>query len=202
MARTHTISAVLLCLLFTVACGASSTAPSSTNTTIILSGQSNAVQLEPFLKAAYHDGKVDGYSYGGLPIDSFITTKPLISDWSPWALIAATLHQPARAFIWWQGESDARDPGHNPYQYQQQLATFIGNVRAEANQPNLYVIVCQILEADVSDTPIIRAQTAAWVAGDRNAKLLFADDLPRNDSQHLTAEGYTQMARRVIAALP
>lgn len=206
---------VVLSVVMTLGCGADDapwrpsplpppppSRPSRPSTTLVVSGQSNAVQIWPYLETAYTAGQVDGFAYGGLQIYHwFRDTSPY--DFEPWPHLAPTLHQPLRAFIWWQGESDATDPDRpDPQTYADSLTRLLARVRAEANDPTLPVIVCQILANANPDTAVIRDQIQRAVAGDPLATLVVADDLPAKDAFHLSETGYQHMAQRIIAALP
>lgn len=216
---------MLIALVITVACGSTPsvlpTAPEQpipapapvpvvpTVTTLLLSGQSNAVLVRPFLESAYTVGKVDGWAYGGTEIGQWLTETPwtwATFGFSPWTYLKPTLKQEARAFVWWQGESDARDSYRpNPYEYRGKLAQFITNVRAENGQGDLFIVVCQILEgtdAEAADTAVIRDQLRAYVVSEPRSVLVSSDGLAKRDTQHLTDEGYKEMAQRIIAALP
>ena len=197
------IGVAVLC----VACSANPNAPSvpavPTITTLILSGQSNAVQLRPHLEDAYRAiGRVDGYAYGGLPIAHWFVDVSSY-DFEPWPHLAPTLHQPARAFIWWQGESDATDPTRSdPTRYADTLSALFARIRSESGDLALFVLVCQIRDNHVEDTSAIREQIQRAVSRDPRARLVPVDDLPFVDTFHLTPAGYDAMARRLISLLP
>lgn len=209
---------VVLSVVMTLGCGADDapwrpsplpppppSRPSRPSTTLLLSGQSNAVQLRPYLEEAYTAGRVDGFAYGGSSIDWWLRLPPWGPEtrYSPWDDLVPTLHQPARAVIWWQGESDAVDPVRNdPSTYADRLGTLLAKIRAEAQDPRLFVIVVQIRENHVLDTSVIREQLALVVSRDPRSVLVPVDDLPAVDSFHLSPEGYRMMAARIIAALP
>lgn len=164
-------------------------APAAAAATLALSGQSNAEFLAPFLAATY-PGSVVGDWESGLPIAFWQTTDRM------WPPLAAALHQPLRAFVWYQGESDYREPAA----YGTALAELLGRVRAEAHDPQLLLVVVRI--APEPAFAGVRAAQEAFVAGDAHALLVSTDDLPfRPGEVHLTDDGYRTLAARLIAAL-
>lgn len=187
-------------------CVAPPATPTRPSTTLLLSGQSNAVQLRPYLERAYAPiGRVDGFAYGGSQIGWWLLLPPWSpsTPYTPWMELEPLLHQPARAFIWWQGESDSVDPERpDPAGYAEKLSLLLAKVRTENHDATLPILVCQIRDNHVSDTSAIREQIRLVVARDPLARLVSADDLPSIDSFHFTPDGYRLMADRLIQALP
>lgn len=194
--RLRTMRGWLVLALFTAGCGASvPIAPTpAVPLPLALAGQSNAWLMRDIFAAAYAPGRVVGFAQDGSYID----------QWAPntdyWNRLATDLHQPLRAFIWWQGESD-RWPGRVEI-YESELRAFIARVRAEANDPNLLVVICRVI-----DDPIfagVRAAQEAYVRSDPRSVLVSSDGLPLESvgSAHLNAAGYVAMSKRILAVIP
>lgn len=186
---------VWVAALIASACGASPLAPTSAAPRpIVLAGQSNAWLMRPIITAAYAPGHVLGFAQDGSYISQWHEGTPF------WNILKADLHQPLRAFVWWQGESD-RHPGRVEV-YSDELRAFVQRVRTEANDPNLLVVICRVV-----DDPIfapIRAIQEAYAASDPHAILVSSDSLPLEfvGSAHLSTEGYAEMTRRILAVIP
>src|SRR5712664_3988047 len=108
-------------------CGLSSAAkPSPAVSAVVLSGQSNAGGVSPFLVAAYRPSDVFVAAHGGEPI----------RKWAPgslyWNELARLLRQPLKAFIWWQGENDL-----DSSTYLADLTDLMARVRAANHAPHL-----------------------------------------------------------------
>ena len=179
------------------ACG-SSIAPSPPLLPLVLAGQSNADFLRPFLVSAASPRPITGTSNPGSRLAEWDVDAPT----GYWRTLAPALHHPLRAFVWWQGESDAA----TSTLYLGRLAEFIQRVRVEAADAQLPVVICRVV-----DDPAfvgIRAAQDAYVASDTRSVLVSSDGLPREHpdwttgSAHLSAEGYAAMAQRILAALP
>lgn len=164
---------------------------------VVLAGQSNALFVRPYLEAAYTAGRIDGFAQDG----------SRIAEWHPqsayWKRLAPTLHQPMRAFVWWQGESDYREPAA----YLAALRAFIDRVRREANDPNLQIVLCRVVDDPTPGWSEIRQAQETVAATDPRVVLVSSDDLPKEHpdwargSAHLSPAGYRQMAQRVIDAM-
>src|SRR5215468_10210016 len=81
--------------------------PATPTLPLVVAGQSNAVNVAPFLRAVYPQPVLSDSTQNGRPI----------SSWSPteqppelWPLLAGALHQRVQAVVWWQGESDRDNP--------------------------------------------------------------------------------------------
>lgn len=185
--------AIILLALLTSACAGSTMAPSVTPAPpVVLSGQSNAQFVEPFLRATY-TGSVRVSAASGMPISAWDWTD-LGSSGASWRALEPLLTADLRAFVWWQGESDANNP-----QYAEELRALMDHIRAVAGRQLPLVIV------QVENTPElqnVRAIQAAYVANDPNARLVSTDGAPlRPGEVHLTDEGYRMVADRIVAAL-
>jgi hypothetical protein len=164
---------------------------------VALAGQSNAMFLRPFLEAQYSPRRIVGYVQDG----------SRIRDWAEaggnWKRLAPNLHQPLKAFVWWQGESDHDNPGR----YLKELKAFIARVRREANDPNLLIVICRVVDDPTEGFPEIRQAEEAFVRADGRAVLVSSDGLQLEHpdwlrgSAHLSPDGYTKMAARVVAAI-
>jgi hypothetical protein len=165
---------------------------------LVLAGQSNALFMRPYLEDAYKPGSVVGFAQDGSHISEWGADGP------HWKALRVTLHHPIRAFVWWQGESDAATASR----YLDALREFIARVRYEANDPNLLVVICRVVDDPAPGWSTIRRAQETFVATDRRAALVSSDGLPKEHPQwksgsaHLSKGGYQAMARRIIAALP
>lgn len=188
--------AALVAASLVVACEATGPArshPSPPQTTILLSGQSNAVNLSPFLVGAYHPSLVVTSAYPGNPISLWTEGHP------NWRVLAPLLRQPLRAFVWWQGETDADARSTT---YLADLTDFVARVRLANHAPDLFVIVIRILPLPQGAGASVRAAQEAFVQADTNAVLVSSDDVPAlPDGYHLADAGYRQVAARIVAAL-
>jgi hypothetical protein len=191
-ARLKSISAVVVAALLAAGCGAPSAAgPSLPVSAVLLSGQSNAGGVSPFLAAAYRPSDVFVSAHGGEPI----------RKWAPgslyWIELARLLRQPLKAFIWWQGESDL-----DSTTYLADLIDLVARVRAANHSPDLLVIVVRILPQPHGRGAGVRAAQEAFVQADTNAILVSSDGVPAQaDGVHLTDAGYRQVAERIVAVL-
>ena len=189
---------VLAAILFLYPIGVSrSVAGQRSPLPLVLAGQSNALLMRPYLEEAYKPGEVIGFAQDGSRIDEWSISGPY------WKALTPALHRPVRAFVWWQGESDFR----NPRPYLAALRAFIDRVRREANDPNLPVLICRVVDDPTSGWSDIRHAQEELVSHDSHAVLVSSDGLPKEHpewprgSAHLSPEGYRAMARRVVAAL-
>lgn len=184
--------ALVFVALLAVGCGASSTAqPSAPGSTVLLSGQSNAGGVTPFLVAAYRPSDVFVSAHGGEPI----------RKWAPgslyWNELARLLRQPLKAFIWWQGENDLESTT-----YLADVTDLVARVRAANRTPDLLVIVIRILPQPHGWGAGVRAAQEAFVQADVNAVLVSSDGVPAQaDGVHLTDAGYRQVAARIVEVL-
>lgn len=159
---------------------------------LALAGQSNAWLMRPILEQMYRPGVVVGFAQDGSKIAQWAEGSEF------WTLLAKDLHQPLRAFVWWQGESDRDDPAT----YSAKLRSFLERVRREANDPTLLIVECRVIDASVFVE--IRAIQEAYVKSDARSVLVSSDALPLEapDSAHLNADGYRSMVTRILAVIP
>jgi hypothetical protein len=160
-----------------------------------LSGQSNAVLLRPALS---RHATIVGAALSGTPIAAWAP------DGGMWFTLAATLSPIVSMFVWFQGESDA-DVGITPgapstTSYVSHLRDLVARVRA-LTRPNLFVVVCGLANspADQVRFDAMRTELQRFVATDANSVYVSTLDLPSNQSQHLTDEGYVMLAARITA---
>jgi hypothetical protein len=186
--------------ILTISCGAASaptepTAPVtelSRPVTVALAGQSNAWLMRPIFENAYP--QVVGFAQDG----------SRISEWavgtSHWSNLEPALKQPLRAFVWWQGESD-RHPGQVEV-YGAALEEFLTRVRLTANDPNLFLVICRVIDHPAFAR--IRTAQEAYVARTPRSVLVSSDGLPLEfpESAHLSPAGYEEMVRRILAVIP
>lgn len=164
---------------------------------IVLAGQSNAFFIQPFLAQAAAPVPVSGFAQDG----SWITQWAVDAPEGYWQRLAPSLHQPLKAFVWWQGESDwnAADV------YLSRLIEFLQRVRREANDQNLLIVICRVV--DDPAFPGIRADQEAYIKRDPRSVLVSSDGLPRehpdwaSGSAHLSSDGYVVMSQRILAAI-
>ena len=155
-------------------------------TTVLLGGQSNAVNLEPYLR------------FEGLSTVARSSTGigAWHADGDMWPATEAALKSGrVRTVIWWQGAADRRATG-----YLGELQDLVRRMRVAAGNPKLKIIVVRVL--DKPENRIVRKAQEAFVAGDPHAVLLSTDQLGLGKSDHLTETGYRDVARRIRAKLP
>lgn len=193
----HVVFPLLLCLS---ACSGAPSAPTPaaarvpTGLPIVLSGQSNAVNLRSSLAAAYTPGVIS-VSESNIRIREWAPTGPL------WQQLEPELHRKLTAFVWWQGETDGFDAA-DAAAYGGKLADLLARVRAANGDPHLLVVVVRILAYSPPGFDVVRQQIADVVARDRDAVLVSVDDLPGDGQAHLVyPEGYPPAAQRIVAAI-
>jgi carbohydrate esterase-like sialic acid-specific acetylesterase len=183
---------------FAIACGtpaaptpSSPAGPQPFSGRVVLSGQSNATNLGPFL-AVY--GHVDTVAANSLAIARWDWTDPTINA-VMWRLLEPVLHEgPVSAFVWWQGESD-RDNWH----YESDTVSLLAHVRVEAGAPVLPMLIVRVLPKP-ENAGVRAAQEQA--AADLGALLVSIDDCePDGTSDHLSARGYEQAAAKIARLL-
>ena len=130
-----------------------------------------------------------------------------IAFWSPddrlWRQLAPALHQPLAAFVYAQGEADCEGLSTAVSDYAARFADLMHRVRIEAQNPTLPILVVTV--SATANCGAVRAVQAAWVASNRQARLISSDDLPRRDFPadiHLTDAGASTLAQRIVAAVP
>lgn len=158
----------------------------------VLSGQSNAVNLKPYLTAY---ATILGVQQNSTPIRAWAADGPL------WAPLAADLSPTDQAFIWWQGEMDAYE-GSTTYAHD--LRDLLTRVRSAGLQTIVIVGL-----ADMPDARYAAAYTSIraiqqQVASELGARYVTSEHLPLDPDVvfHLTPDGYSQMAARITAVLP
>jgi hypothetical protein len=157
-------------------------------TTLVLSGQSNAMYFAPFLAAAYpHE------------VASVVEPGKPISDWGPdrpgYTALLPLLARPVRAFVFWQGESD-----RHTATYLGDMQSLAARIRAANANPILLVIEIEVL--NLPQNASVRAAQEAFVRSDAHAVLVSSDSGSElGASDHLTSDGYRIVASRVVAAV-
>jgi hypothetical protein len=186
--------AVLIVASLIVGCGVSGGASSPPAGTILISGQSNAGNVAPFLVSAYYPSAAVMSAHGGEPIRQWSVGSAY------WNELAPLLRHPLRAFVWWQGETDG---DRQTTTYLADLTDLVARVRATNGDPSLLVIVVRILPLPHAVGAAVRAAQETFVQADTNAILVSSDGVPaQNDGYHLTNAGYRQMATRIVGSLP
>lgn len=160
----------------------------------ILSGQSNAREVKPYLDVAASaaGATVIGWAEGGDTISVWAPTGVGYGWIAPmFGLLGVS------AFIWWQGETDALQGLLGTYAAS--LADLIARVRTAAGNPHLPVIIVE--GGHVSDETTLYAIQAAYVASDPYARLVDTADQPDNGGGHFFPAGYQVIVSRIVAAL-
>jgi hypothetical protein len=160
---------------------------------LVVAGQSNAVNVAPFLREVYPQAVLSDSTQGGRPIASW---RPDEQPPVLWPILANTLHQPVDAVVWWQGESDRENP-----RYLDDLRELVARIRRENNNPALLIVVIRVL--DLPSNAAVRSAELAFVAGDPSAVLVSSDGLAFQDgtTDHLTNAGYREVALRIVSSL-
>ena len=190
-------SSVCTLALAAVGCAAPTsptTAPTITPTRpLVLAGQSNAVNVAPYLRAVYPLPVLSDSTQNGRSILSWSPTEtpPVL-----WPVLAAELREPVQAFVWWQGESD-----RGSTTYLADDTALVARVRAENGNAQLLVVMIRIL--DLPQNAGVRATQERVVAADPYAVLVSSDGPAFQDgaTDHLTPAGYQAVAQRILAAL-
>lgn len=163
--------------------------PPPTRSVVLLSGQSNALYVAPYLALPLDSFAVVGQNGAGIghwQDDDF--------DGSLWPAVKTVLTQRrVTAVVWWQGETDRRSD------YLQHLRALVDRMRRTAGRPTLPFVIVRIL--DTPENASVRTAQEAFVAGDHHAVLVSTDGLRLGHSDHLTHRGYTIVAQRIRDAL-
>jgi hypothetical protein len=179
--------AILAAASFAGACGSSPLAPSSVTRPLVLSGQSNAVFVAPFLSAVYPR-----------PVLTVAESGRAIEGWAlltgnHWHELVPLLQQPIQAFVWWQGESDRTNTN-----YLSDLRDLIARVRQANANPQLLVIEVRVLDRD--ENASVRVAQESFVRTDTHAILISSDGFQLSTGDHLTDSGYQVVAQRIAEA--
>lgn len=181
---------MLAALLLAGACGSESPgSPSpavSISRPLVLSGQSNALLVAPWLASIYP-----------LPVLTVGENGRAISGWAVnaqrWRELLPHLQQPIQAFVWWQGESDRDNPD-----YLGDLRELIARVRQVNGNSQLLVIEVRVL--NLAANAGVRAVQEMFVQTDTNAILISSDGFQLDNGDHLTDAGYQVVAQRILDA--
>lgn len=191
---------VIVAAMLVASCGSAPLAPTPVVSApvivplpLALAGQSNADFMRPALATAYAPGLVTGFAQNGSRIQEWDAGTAY------WTNLQPSLHQPIRAFVWWQGESD-RGADDAPV-YAAKLRAFLARVRQEAHDPHLLIVLCRVVNDPVFAS--IRQTQEAYVVSDPRAILVSSDGLPLEfeGSAHLSPAGYASMSQRILDAL-
>ena len=170
------------------ACGGSPLSPSELTSPLVLSGQSNAVNLAPFLSSVYPQPVLTVAENGRAIEGRYLLTG------NHWRDLVPLLQQPIQAFVWWQGESDRDNPN-----YLSDLRDLIARVRQVNGNPQLLVIEVRVL--NLTANAGVRAAQETFVQTDTNAVLISSDGFQLDSTDHLTDAGYQIVARRIFDAI-
>lgn len=163
------------------------------DTTIALSGQSNALKLRPYL--------ADALRASGKNLVGWQKGAQQISVWDAgqqgWLGLSQSLGPHVQALVWWQGESD----GENGIAagYQSRLASFIARVRTAVGNPSLPVYLIE-----VGSHPLfaeIGPQQSAYCASDAHCHFIGSASLPAYVS-HMDPAGYATVASLLASVVP
>jgi hypothetical protein len=153
---------------------------------LVVSGQSNALLVAPWLSAIYP-----------LPVLTVAENGRPISGWAVagerWKELLPHLQQPIQAFAWWQGESD-RDNRN----YLSDLRDLVARVRQVNSNPQLLIIEVRVL--NLTANAEVRAAQETFVQTDTNAILISSDGFQLESTDHLTDAGYQMVAQRILEA--
>lgn len=115
------------------------------------------------------------------------------------AALKADGHTPTiRALLWHQGESNAKD---STEVYQAKLETFIARIREDVGNPDLPVLVGEVIDNGQRDT--IRAAQKAIPSAVKNTIFVTVDGLTSSDKgTHFDTKSVLELGQRFAAALP
>ncbi len=141
--------------------------------------------------------KMVGFASGGKPISYWNPGKPGDSGLFPRIDQAG---QGASVFLWYQGESDAKN---NAADYLQALKTLVARVRQRAGNPKLVAVIVQLgaHTGRGNDFAAVRKAQRQFVIQDSAALLVPALGRPLKDSVHLNNAGYQELGREIGRAL-
>lgn len=115
------------------------------------------------------------------------------------AALKADGHTPTiRALLWHQGESNAKD---STEAYQAKLEKFIARIREDVGNPDLPVLVGEVIDNGQRDT--IRAAQKAIPGVVKNTIFVTVDGLTSSDKgTHFDTKSVLELGQRFAAALP
>jgi hypothetical protein len=188
---------VLLLALLTSACAnplapePAQVAPVASTPRWVLSGQSNAVNLKPYLTPY---ATILGVQQNSTPIRAWATDGPL------WGPLAAELNPSDQAFIWWQGEMDAYEGSTT---YAADVRDLLTRVRASGIQTLVIVGLADMPDAHYAANYATIRAIQQQIASELGARYVSSERLPVDPESifHLTPDGYQQMAARLLPVL-
>ena len=140
-----------------------------------------------------------GYASGGMPI----------SHWDDgqggWTTLGANIKrcgEGARVFLWYQGESDAKD-GMDAKTYQAKLAALVAKIRAAGKNPAMLAVIVQLggWKNNSGDFMPVREAERQFVIADGNAVLVPALGRKMQDYVHLDRDGYLELGKEIGRAI-
>ena len=120
---------------------------------------------------------------------------------SVWRILVQGYAWPIRGVIWYQGESDV---GRTTGQYLADLRALVAHWREDLGNPDLCFGNCQLatyMYADLDAWVDIQEAQRQQAGGDDLSAIAALVDLPRNDTIHLSVEGYREAGLRLARAV-
>ena len=149
--------------------------------TVLLSGQSNAVFLAPFLAERMRIETVARDSTG---------IAAWHADGSMWPTTLGALRSGRiRGIVWWQGESDANASADT---YADELRELLGRMRAEVG--HVPIILVRVL--DIPGNGNVR-NAQERIARELRLPLISCDGFQLDQSNHATETGYRTIAAQI-----
>ena len=146
------------------------------------------------------DVKMVGFASGDKPISYWHPGQPGAKGLMSRIELAG---QGAHAFLWYQGESNTRDP-QEVASYAEELKKLVARVRKQAGNDKLSAVIVQLgafardQEHDLSG---LREAQRQFVIADGNALLVPAIGRTLKDGVHLDDAGYRELGREIGRAL-
>lgn len=140
-----------------------------------------------------------GFASGGQPISFWDDGKSGLTSLT--ANIKAC-GEGARAFLWYQGESDGKS-GMDAKTYREKLAALVGKVRTLGKNPAMLAVIVQVgfWSNKAGDFMPIREAERQFVIADGNAVLVPALGRKMQDYVHLNRDGYFELGREIARAI-
>ena len=169
-----------------------STAATST-LPLVVAGQSNAVNVAPFLREVYPQAVLSDSTQGGRPIASW---RPDEQPPSCGRSSRTRYTSPCTPWSGGRAKAIARTPATSTT-----CASWSVRIRRENNNPALPIVVIRVL--DLPSNAAVRSAQLAFVAGDPSAVLVSSDGPAFQDgtTDHLTDAGYREVALRIVSSL-
>jgi hypothetical protein len=142
--------------------------------------------------------RLTGWAAAGVPITFWDDGA---EGWKYLSLYIKKSGEGASTFFWYQGESDAIQGGDAIKNYGAHLKELAGKVRALAKNPQMLIVVVQIVWDGAPDGAMaIREAQRQFVIADGNAILVTSLGM-KGDGGHLAREGYLELGQQIGRAL-